>query len=107
MNLYTEEQIREALDNEDFAYIADIVIAQMQPIELQINNTVSHDNKVILITKENQQQVIDFWDKIILYYHHNVYYQIDSYCGIINGIFKCYSLEDVKNNNVEIIDIIF
>ena len=34
MKLYTEEQIREALDNEDFAYISDIVIAQMKPIEL-------------------------------------------------------------------------
>jgi hypothetical protein len=35
MKLYTEEQIRDALDNEDFAYIADIVIAQMQPIEIK------------------------------------------------------------------------
>ena len=34
MKLYTEEQIREALDNEDFKYIANIVIEQMQPIEL-------------------------------------------------------------------------
>jgi hypothetical protein len=34
MKLFTEEQIREALDNEDFAYIANIVIAQMKPIEL-------------------------------------------------------------------------
>lgn len=33
MKLYTEDQIRDALDNEDFAYIADIVIAQMDPIE--------------------------------------------------------------------------
>jgi hypothetical protein len=37
MKLYTEEQIRDALDNEDFAYIADIVIAQMQPIEITID----------------------------------------------------------------------
>jgi len=34
MKLYTEEQVRDALDNEDFAYIANIVIAQMKPIEL-------------------------------------------------------------------------
>ena len=34
MKLYTEEQIRESLDNEDFKYIANIVIEQMQPIEL-------------------------------------------------------------------------
>lgn len=34
MKLYTENQIRDALDNEDFTYIANIVIAQMQPIEL-------------------------------------------------------------------------
>jgi len=33
MKLYTEEQIREALDNEDFTYIANIVIAQMEPVE--------------------------------------------------------------------------
>ena len=33
MKLYTEDQIRDALDNEDFAYIADIVIAQMDPVE--------------------------------------------------------------------------
>lgn len=32
MALYTEEQIRDALDNEDVSYISDIVIAQMQPI---------------------------------------------------------------------------
>jgi hypothetical protein len=49
MKLYTEEQVRDALDNEDFAYIANIVIAQMQPIELPTNefiektaNTQSH-----------------------------------------------------------------
>ena len=49
MKLFTEEQIRDALDNEDFAYIADIVIAQMKPIELPTNefienaaNTQSH-----------------------------------------------------------------
>jgi hypothetical protein len=49
MKLYTEEQIRDALDNEDFTYIANIVIAQMQPIELPTNefiekaaNTQSH-----------------------------------------------------------------
>lgn len=40
MKLFTEEQIREALDNEDFAYIADIVIAQMQPIELPTNEFI-------------------------------------------------------------------
>lgn len=34
MKLYTEEQVRKTLDNEDVAYIANIVIAQMQPIEL-------------------------------------------------------------------------
>jgi hypothetical protein len=33
MKLYTEEQIRDALDNEDFKYISDIVIAQMEPVE--------------------------------------------------------------------------
>ena len=33
MKLYTEEQVRDALDNEDFTYIANIVIAQMEPIE--------------------------------------------------------------------------
>ena len=64
-----------------------------------------HHNKVILITEENQQQVIDFWDKIILYYHYNVYYEIGSYCGLINGRFKCYNLEDVELNSVEIIKI--
>ena len=37
MKLFTEEQIRDALDNEDFAYIADIVIAQMQPVEEREN----------------------------------------------------------------------
>jgi hypothetical protein len=49
MKLYTEEQIRDALDNEDFTYIANIVIAQMQSIELPTNefiekaaNTQSH-----------------------------------------------------------------
>jgi len=49
MKLYTENQIRDALDNEDFTYIANIVIAQMQPIELPTNefiekaaNTQSH-----------------------------------------------------------------
>jgi hypothetical protein len=33
MKLYTEEQLRDALDNEDFKYISDIVIAQMEPSE--------------------------------------------------------------------------
>jgi hypothetical protein len=42
MKLYTEEQIREALDNEDFAYIADIVIAQMVPIEIKINKILEN-----------------------------------------------------------------
>jgi hypothetical protein len=37
MKLYTEEQIRDALDNEDFAYISDIVIAQMEPVEERRN----------------------------------------------------------------------
>jgi hypothetical protein len=64
-----------------------------------------YDNKVILITEENQQQVIDFWDKIILYYHWNVYYQIGSYCGLIDHKFKCYNLEDVEKYNAEIIEI--
>ena len=32
--LYTEEQIRDALDNEDFTYIANIVIAQIQKISI-------------------------------------------------------------------------
>ena len=40
MKLYTEEQVRDALDNEDFAYIANIVIAQMQPIELPTNEFI-------------------------------------------------------------------
>lgn len=35
--LYTEEQIRDALDNEDFTYIANIVIAQMEPVEERDN----------------------------------------------------------------------
>jgi hypothetical protein len=39
MKLYTEEQIKEALDNEDFAYISDIVIAQMQPISITENTS--------------------------------------------------------------------
>lgn len=42
MNFYTEEQIRDALDNEDFAYIADIVIAQMQPIEITLNKSLEN-----------------------------------------------------------------
>jgi hypothetical protein len=42
MKLYTEEQIRDALDNEDFAYIADIVIAQMQPIEITIDKILEN-----------------------------------------------------------------
>lgn len=37
MKLYTEEQVREALDNEDFTYIANIVIAQMEPVEEKVN----------------------------------------------------------------------
>lgn len=45
MKLYTESQIREALDNEDFAYIANIVIAQMQPLELPNNVEVG---KIVL-----------------------------------------------------------
>ena len=40
MKLYTESQIRDALDNEDFAYIANIVIAQMKPIELPTNEFI-------------------------------------------------------------------
>ena len=42
MNFYTEEQIRDALENEDFAYIADIVIAQMKPIEITIDKILEN-----------------------------------------------------------------
>ena len=55
LKLYTEEQIREALDNEDFAYIANIVIAQMQPIELP------SDDEIIKAHDAKEFQFISFW----------------------------------------------
>jgi len=39
--LYTESQIRDALENEDFSYIANIVIAQMQEIQIPSEETIS------------------------------------------------------------------
>jgi hypothetical protein len=39
--LYTESQIIDALENEDFSYITNIVIAQMQEIEIPSEETIS------------------------------------------------------------------
>lgn len=45
MKLYTESQIRDALDNEDFAYISDLIIAKMQSIELPTDEEIMKKSK--------------------------------------------------------------
>jgi hypothetical protein len=72
MKFYAEEQIREALDNEDFAYISDIVIAQMQPIGITEDTSDGYHTfkELYEFRKVYNATLFNEWDKAGKYFVH-------------------------------------